>query len=90
MRYFVYILRSESTGKTYVGQTSDLEKRLVKHNDPACRFALHTKRNKGPWKIIHTENFASRSEAMQREKHLKSGQGRDWIEANLLKNDGGC
>jgi len=30
----------------------------------------------GPFKLIHTEEFSSRSEAMIREKFLKSGKGR--------------
>lgn len=90
MRYYVYILRSESTGKTYVGQTSDLEKRLEQHNDPECRFTLYTKRNKGPWKLIHFEAYNTRSEAMRREKHLKGGQGREWIRTNLTEPEGGC
>lgn len=90
MAVYVYILQSESTGKTYVGQTSDLGKRIAQHNNPECRFTMWTKRNKGPWKIIHTEVYSSRGEAMKREKYLKSGQGRDWIKLNLLKGDGGC
>ncbi|MBL7646241.1 MAG: GIY-YIG nuclease family protein [Candidatus Hydrogenedentes bacterium] len=90
MQFYVYILRSESSGKTYVGQTSDLGKRLEQHNDVNCRFTMYTKRNKGPWKLIHSEAYSSRSEAMNREKHLKSGQGRDWIKANFLQKDGGC
>jgi len=35
MSYWVYILQSESTGKTYTGQTSDLKRRLNEHNHPA-------------------------------------------------------
>jgi putative endonuclease len=29
--------------------------------------------------IIHTEKFNSKSEAMKREKQLKSARGREWI-----------
>jgi predicted GIY-YIG superfamily endonuclease len=43
MTYFVYV-RLNPKGKTYVGQTADLERRLNQHNDPACRLTLHTKR----------------------------------------------
>lgn len=32
MSYYVYILQSDLTGKMYTGQTSDLEKRIKKHN----------------------------------------------------------
>jgi len=33
MPYFVYILKSESTGTSYIGHTSNLEKRLIEHNN---------------------------------------------------------
>jgi predicted GIY-YIG superfamily endonuclease len=34
--YFVYVIRSESAGRIYIGHTADLEKRLREHNDPTC------------------------------------------------------
>ena len=40
---FTYVLVSESTGKTYVGQTEDLRRRIEEHNDPNNRRTLHTK-----------------------------------------------
>lgn len=48
MPYHVYVLVSETTGKTYVGQTQDLTRRLEEHNDPDCVGTLHTKRHVGP------------------------------------------
>ncbi len=89
MPYYVYILRSESTGKTYVGQTNDIAHRIKQHNDPECKLTLYTKRNKGPWVLIHCEEFPTRSQAMHRERQLKSGQGREWIRANLLDQKAG-
>jgi len=38
-----------------------------------------------PWKIIYTENFISRSEALIREKQLKSQKGREFI-WNMIKS----
>jgi putative endonuclease len=32
MPFWVYILQNETTGKLYKGQTSDLEKRIERHN----------------------------------------------------------
>ncbi|MCP4642386.1 MAG: GIY-YIG nuclease family protein [bacterium] len=84
MGFWVYILQSESTAKLYIGQTNDLKRRLAQHNDPNCRLTLHTKRNKGPWALLHSEEYATRTEAMRREKQLKSGQGREWIKKEIL------
>ncbi|OUL60254.1 GIY-YIG nuclease family protein [Flavobacterium sp. AJR] len=36
-----------------------------------------------PWEVIHVEFFSSKSEAMKREKYLKSGIGREFIK-NLI------
>ena len=32
-----------------------------------------------PWKIVHTEIFESKAQAMRREKELKSARVREWI-----------
>jgi putative endonuclease len=71
----------------YVGQTNDLAGRLRQHNAPGTNRSLYTKRGVGPWDIAHAEEFASRKEAMARERFLKSGQGREWLKSKL-KTDG--
>jgi putative endonuclease len=70
--FFVYILRSESTGHLYTGFTEDVTQRLGQHNEGLTKST----KNRGPWKLVHSEEFATRAEAMRREKFLKSGQGR--------------
>jgi putative endonuclease len=85
--FYVYVIKSQSTGKTYIGQTADLQKRLTLHNDPNNRLTLHTKRNKGPWILIYSEEYQTRSEAVLRERFLKSGQGREYLKSII---DAGC
>jgi putative endonuclease len=82
VKFHVYILENERKD-IYIGQTGNLAERLKQHNDPNCRLTLHTKRRPGPWHLIFSEEFSTRSEAMKRERELKSGKGRDWIRANL-------
>jgi putative endonuclease len=77
--FYVYVIKSQSTGKTYIGQTADLQKRLASHNDPNNHLTLHTKRNKGPWILIYSEEYPTRSGAVLRERFLKSGQGREYL-----------
>ncbi|MCX8118436.1 MAG: GIY-YIG nuclease family protein [Desulfobacterota bacterium] len=72
MPYYVYVLKSEADHSSYVGHTSNLQKRLLEHNSgksPSTRF-------KRPWKLLHKEEFQTRSQAIQREKYLKSIPGR--------------
>ena len=87
--FFVYILRNPR-GKIYIGQTDNLTKRLGQHNDPENTLSKHTKRHPGPWQLIHAESFENRTGAMQREKELKSGKGREWIHSCLIPGLGGC
>jgi putative endonuclease len=71
MSFYVYILRSEIVEKYYIGSTSDLEKRIKLHNSPRARWTKKCQ----PWVLIHSEEFISRSEAIKREKYLKSLKG---------------
>jgi putative endonuclease len=80
MKYCVYIIKSTSSGIHYTGQTESLEKRLLEHNTGTLgKFT----RNKGPWKLIYTELFETRVEAMAREKYFKTGVGRDFLKRNV-------
>ena len=68
MPYVVYILYSEKDKKLYVGCTSDFKKRLAKHQHgeiPATKHRL-------PLLPIHQEVFASKADAFNRERFLKS------------------
>jgi putative endonuclease len=71
-----YVLYSSKHNKIYIGYTSDLEIRIISHNEKATRgFTIKYR----PWKIVHTESFMTKSEAMKREKELKSARGRKFI-----------
>ena len=85
MPYWVYILQNEKTGKLYKGQTSNLKKRIERHNSHEEGSMRFTYRQKGTWKLLYSEEHPTRSEAMKREKFLKSGQGREWVKINILK-----
>jgi putative endonuclease len=71
--FTVYILYSPTFNKTYVGQTGNLENRLLEHNETAVKGFTVPYR---PWTLVYTENFDTRTEAMKREKHLKTWAGR--------------
>jgi putative endonuclease len=74
--FTVYILYSEKFNKIYVGYTSDLEKRFLSHNEIGIKGWT---KNFRPWKIIHSEIFETKVEAINREKQLKSSKGRETI-----------
>jgi putative endonuclease len=70
--FYMYILQSETTGKFYIGSTQDIEARLKQHNEINRGKKKSTHRLKGPWFLAYSEEFETRSEAMRREKQLKS------------------
>ncbi len=79
--FVVYILFSPSSGKTYTGMTSDLITRFHFHNFKSTKgFTIRYR----PWIVAHVEFFESKIEAMQREKELKTGTGRDWVKRTIL------
>jgi putative endonuclease len=84
--FYVYVLPSQTSGKRYVGQTDDLDERVAQHNDPNRSGVLFTSKNPGPWLLVYSEAHTTRSEAMQREKWLKSGVGRDWLLRHLAQS----
>ena len=74
--YTAYVLYSEKFKKHYYGFTSDLEARLISHNELGRKDWTTRYR---PWKVIYTEVFDSKLLAMKKEKWLKSGAGREFI-----------
>jgi putative endonuclease len=85
-KYYTYIIQSESTSKYYIGHTHDLNQRLKQHNEHAFSGSLATKRLKGPWELVFTETFKTRSEAMKREKTLKSWKNTKAIEKLIAQS----
>ncbi len=79
----MYVVESETTGRRYVGQTDSLDRRLTEHNTPEHNRRKYTSKQKGPWTVVHQETFDTRSEAMRRERWLKSGVGREWLDRHL-------
>ena len=82
MEYFVYVLFSPEHDQIYIGYTNNVAGRLLSHNLLAKKgWTLRFR----PWSLIYEESFATKREAMIREKQLKSAQGRLWIRKHLLK-----
>jgi len=65
--FYVYVL--ECADKTlYTGYTNDLDKRLKAHN--SGKGAKYT-RSRRPVRLIYSECFESKSEALKREYQIK-------------------
>jgi putative endonuclease len=63
-----YILKSQSTGKFYIGSALDLDLRLAEHHRGHSPYT----RTRGPWLLAYSEHYATLQEARQRERQIKS------------------
>ena len=66
--YYVYILKSLSSARHYVGHTDQLDRRIREHNSGKTRST----KAYIPWKLVYTENYRTRAEANKREKEIKN------------------
>jgi putative endonuclease len=71
--YFVYFLLSERNKDLYIGSTENLENRVSLHNAGKVRSTQFYR----PWQLLGYEVYSSRSEAVRRERFLKSHQQRE-------------
>jgi putative endonuclease len=74
--YKVYILYSSTYNKIYIGYTSNLDARLLSHNELGTKGWTKKYRS---WQLVYTEIFEIKNEALLREKELKGAKGREWI-----------
>jgi len=78
--YTVYVIRSFKNNKRYVGYTSkNVQMRLSEHNRGCNKWS----RENRPLKLIYQENFNTKIEAIKREKFLKSGRGKKYLNTKL-------
>jgi putative endonuclease len=80
--YTVYILKSESAQKSYVGFTDNLKRRIKEHNSGK---SIYTKRYM-PWEVLYSKKYNTLLEARDQEKYFKSAAGRKFLK-KLFNNE---
>ena len=74
--WIVYVLISATTERTYVGITTDLERRLEQHNGLRPGGAKRTRAGR-PWtRGVEYGPFATRGEALRVERAVKKLRGK--------------
>ena len=66
--YFIYIIESLIVIRYYIGSTENLEIRLSAHNSGKVKSTRAYK----PWELVYTERFDTKSDAIKRERQIKS------------------
>ena len=82
---WTYVLRSVKDGKFYIGHTNSLERRMSEHHSGRVKSTAHRR----PLILIHQECFSDLTEAVKREKYLKTAAGRRWLNKHLAGRSGG-
>lgn len=78
---YVYVLRSIKSGRLYTGCTSDLRKRLSEHQAGKSPYT----RPRGPYELIYYEACMDEKDAYAREKYLKTGMGKRYLNNRLKR-----
>jgi len=60
----------------YIGYTQNLEKRLNEHNNGKSKYTSR----KMPWKLVYSETFDVKRDAILREKQLKKSRNTNYFE----------
>ena len=81
-KFYTYLLQSQVDQSFYIGQTKDLEQRLILHNEGHTKSTLA----KRPWKIVYFEVFDTRAHAIQRERFLKKQRNKAFYQRLIESN----
>jgi putative endonuclease len=79
LSYCVYVLRSELDGNLYIGFTEDLPSRFRAHADGL----VQSTRPRRPFILVYCEYHTARSDAMRRERYLKTSAGKKALKLML-------
>jgi len=77
--YYAYVIKSIEHDFFYKGHCEDLEVRLRQHNSGLTQSI----KSYIPFKLVYSESFQTRSEAVAREKYFKSAAGRRFLKSKI-------
>jgi len=77
--HYVYLLKLDDDS-IYTGSTSDVEKRLVKHN----KGDVSATKGRRPLKLVFYCAFPTKRKALNFEKYLKTGSGQAFRNKHLI------
>jgi len=78
--FYTYVIKSVTCDYFYKGHCEDLEIRLKQHNSGTTESI----KSYIPFQIVYFEEFATREEAVKREKYFKSAAGRKFLKNKVL------
>jgi len=80
--FYLYILQSQKDGSYYIGYSANPQQRLLKHNNSLSGYTSRKK----PWALVYTQAYATKTEAIKRERFIKAQKSRVFIEKLIADN----
>ncbi|MCA9392362.1 GIY-YIG nuclease family protein [candidate division WWE3 bacterium] len=77
--YYVYVLHNPVNGFVYIGFSSNLKQRINYHNAGRVKSTKHYL----PLTLVFYEAYIKKSDAMRREKYLKTSRGKTTLKTRL-------
>ncbi|KAA3614750.1 MAG: GIY-YIG nuclease family protein [Calditrichaeota bacterium] len=77
--YWTYVIYSSRNDSFYIGHTNNLDDRIKRHNQNRNKYTS----GKGPWELMFSKEFETRTEAMSFEKRLKGFKNPTYLIKNL-------
>jgi putative endonuclease len=77
--FYAYVVRSINFPYLYKGHCENLDDRLTQHNSGMTQSI----RKYAPFELVYFEEFATREEAIRREKYFKTAAGRRFLKTVL-------
>jgi putative endonuclease len=77
--YYTYVLQSEKDNKFYIGFTKNLKLRFEQHN----KGQVDSTKERRPFTLIYYEACLTQKDATNREKYLKTYNGKRFLHKRL-------
>ena len=79
---YTYILLSQKDGRFYTGSTGNLRERIKEHNNGEVSSTKYRR----PLRLICYEACLNKYDALRREKYLKTGMGKRYLQNRLKQS----
>ena len=79
--YYVYVMQSKKDKQFYTGFTRELQNRIREHNEGR----VSSTKTRGPFELIYYEACLNEQDGLAREKYLKSGMGKRYLNHRLKR-----
>jgi putative endonuclease len=79
--FYIYII-SQKLDRYYIGQTSNIEERLISHLSGISKYTSIS----NDWQLAYSELFVTRTDSIKRENEIKKKKSRKYIEWLISQN----